>query len=423
MRALRQSGAELRARPDVRSLDDPQLLRELRLLAEPGARRIRETAHTLGLGMLAFTGAERAFRDHPAARRLLAAGIPGNPTTEISIGIDELVAAARPLRACFEEIPGTEPLLARLRESESGAAWVRELDAFLASFGQRCPGEFDMTVPRWSENPTMILDLVRAGLRSPPGETVAERLARLAGERRVAIEAACAAAPFWRRPLMRFLARQVAEFMPLREAPKHYAMVAYQRMRAAALEAGRRLAERGVVPARDDVFFLTQDEVRTLLGGAAPPPGLIATLAERRDRHARHVSAPAPNYVRSDGVPVELQAAPRDGTLRGVGASGGRATGPVRILRAPDPLAMSDGDVIVVEFADPGWTPLFPRAAAVVMEVGGAMCHAAVVAREVGIPAVFGVREATRMLGDGQRVCVDGDQGTVSLAEAGPMLG
>jgi pyruvate,water dikinase len=216
---------------------------------------------------------------------------------------------------------------------------------------------------------------------------------------------------------MRFLARQVAAFMPLREAPKHYAMICYQRMRASALEAGRRLAERGVVSARDDVFFLNQDEVRALLGGASAPPELAGILAERRDRHARHLAAPAANYVRSDGVPVELEAAPLDGSLRGVGASCGRATGPVRILSAPDPRAMSDGDVIVVEFADPGWTPLFPRAAAVVMEVGGAMCHAAVVAREVGIPAVFGVRGATRRLKAGQHVVVDGDRGTVSPSD------
>ncbi len=74
---------------------------------------------------------------------------------------------------------------------------------------------------------------------------------------------------------------------------------------------------------------------------------------------------------------------------------------------------MSEGDIIVMEFADPGWTPLFTRAAAVVMEVGGLMCHAAVVAREMGIPAVFGVSDATRILTDGQRVSVDGTAGTV----------
>jgi pyruvate,water dikinase len=77
---------------------------------------------------------------------------------------------------------------------------------------------------------------------------------------------------------------------------------------------------------------------------------------------------------------------------------------------------MADGDVIVMEFADPGWTPLFPRAAAVVMEVGGAMCHAAVIARELGIPAVFGVSAATARLKDGERVVVDGSAGTVTRA-------
>jgi pyruvate,water dikinase len=414
MRSLRECAADLRSRPEVRTLDDAGLLTEMRLLAEPPARRLRQTAHVLGLSMLAFTGAERAFRDHPGARRLLTAGLPGNPTTEISIGIDELAAAARPLRAIFEEATERDALLARLRQSQEGAAWLRKLDAFLDSFGQRCPGEFDMTAPRWSEDPTMILALVRAGLLSPPGETVAERLVRLAADRRRAVAAACAAAPFWRRPWMRYLARLVAEYMPLREAPKHYTMVCYQRMRAAALEAGGRLAGRGVIASPEDVFFLTWAEVQGLLGGGSPPPRLREAVSARRDRHARHASGRGPNYLRSDGVPVELAAAPADAALRGVGASGGQATGPVRILRSPDPRAMSDGDVIVMEFADPGWTPLFPRARAVVMEVGGAMCHAAVVAREVGIPAVFGVREATRLLRDGQAVAVDGDAGTVS---------
>jgi len=71
--------------------------------------------------------------------------------------------------------------------------------------------------------------------------------------------------------------------------------------------------------------------------------------------------------------------------------------------------------VIVVELADPGWTPLFPRAAAVVMEVGGLMCHAAVVARELGVPAVMGVAGATRLLQEGQMLLVDGDAGTVRV--------
>src|SRR6185295_1004057 len=103
MQAFRECAADLRARPEVASLGDRELFLEMRLLAEPPARRLRQMAHVLGLGMIAFHSAERAFRDHPEARRLLTAGIPGNPTTEISIGIDALTAAARPLASLFAE--------------------------------------------------------------------------------------------------------------------------------------------------------------------------------------------------------------------------------------------------------------------------------------------------------------------------------
>ena len=411
LRSLAACAEELRRRPEVASLD------AARLLAEPAARPLRESAAVLGVGMLAFTRAERAFRDHPEARRLLAAGIPGNPTTQISIGVDALVAAARGLEPAFAEEPDAAALRARLGATASGRDWLERLQAFLDRFGQRCPGEFDLTLPRWSEDPAMILALVRAGLAGPPRETVVARLERRARQRRRALDSACGAAPVWRRPWLRLLAWLVAEYMPLREAPKHYTMVCYQRMRAAALEAGRRLVRAGGIAAVEDVFFLTLEEVTALLGGGSLPV-LAERIAERRRRHARHVAEPGPDHLRSDGVPVEAPDPPADGALHGVGASGGRAAGPVRVLRAPDPAAMSDGDVIVMELADPGWTPLFPRAAAVVMEVGGAMCHAAVVAREVGIPAVFGVRGATRLLRDGQPVVVDGDRGSVSASPA-----
>jgi pyruvate,water dikinase len=101
------------------------------------------------------------------------------------------------------------------------------------------------------------------------------------------------------------------------------------------------------------------------------------------------------------------------GALVGHGIGGGIGEGPVKILDAPDPRQVNDGDVLVVTFADPAWTPLFMRASAVVMEVGGTMCHAAVVARELGIPAVFAVRDAKTRLVDGERVRVDGDAGRV----------
>jgi phosphohistidine swiveling domain-containing protein len=239
-------------------------------------------------------------------------------------------------------------------------------------------------------------------------------------QRRQAVDEALASAPFWRRPVLAAAARLVELYAPLREAPKHYAMIAFYRMRLAALELGRRLEERGLIDAAGDVMFLDRREVEGIVRGGAAAEDLRARVHHRRGRHARHLAEKPPDFVRSDGVPVpddRLEAEPAaNGVMRGLGASSGAVTGTVRILRTPDASAIRDGDVLVVEFADPGWTPLFARAGALVMEVGGLMCHAAVVAREMGVPAVFGVPGATNRLADGQTVTVDGDAGTVTPA-------
>jgi pyruvate,water dikinase len=396
---LREGAAAVRRRPPLAELGEEALFSELRLLEAREMESLRAAQNAIVVAFLVATLADFAFRAHPEARARLFSGLAGNPTTEIALGIDELVAAARPLGAAFAEDPG----------------WRARLDAFLDRNGQRCPREFDLTAVRWREDPRPIVELVRVSLDSPAGERATDRLARQAEERRRAIDAALADAPRWRRPVLRRLAVLVARYMPLREAPKHYAMVAFERIRGAALELGRRLVSRSVVGRAEDVFFLEWAELRELVRGSAAPSGLAASITDRRRRHERFRLLPAPHFVRSDGVPVveEEEAARADGSLRGEGVSAGEATGPVRVLREPDPRAMSDGDVIVVTLADPGWTPLFPRAAAVVMEVGGTLCHAAVVARELGIPAVFGVAAATSRLRDGERVRVDGRTGLV----------
>lgn len=417
LRALEEAGRRIASRPPVEEATDDGLLSEMALLGAPECLALRRGMQMLPAAFGFFAAAARIFRPFPRARRLLTSGIPDNPTTQISLEVDALVEAARPLSSLFREPLSTPQLLERLRATEAGRAWLAALAGVLSRCGQRCANEFDIGTPRWTEDPTFVVDLVRAGLSAAPGLRATDRLAQMAREREDAITAAAAQAAWWRRPLLRAAARRVAAYMPLREAPKHHTMFVFLRMRQAALEAGRRLVARSHLAAAEDVLFLERAEVQAALCGA-PVGDLRARVEERRARHERHRAEKPPHFVRSDGVPVtEPDPEPgADGGWRGVGVSGGRVEGPVRLLRTPDPRAMSDGDVIVMEFADPGWTPLFPRAAAVVMEVGGAMCHAAVVARELGIPAVFGVAGATQVLRDGQRVVVDGETGVVRAA-------
>ncbi len=425
LQAMATAGAQIAARPPVGELDDETLLRELRLLNSPAAGALQDGLALANCALGVWLLADTLFRPWPEARRMLAAGVVGNPTTQISVGIDNLIEAARPFAQHLTSTNGASDLLQMLRmhaeQDDRVKDWLARLDAFLSCSGHRAPQELELSVPRWVEDPSMILELVRAGLATPARENVAARLGRLRAEREAHVATALATAPVWKRPLLRWLAQVVQAYMPLREAPKHHAMQVFLRVRRAAQELGQHLVVRGLLSAPDDVFFFTLDELDTLLKAAPEPPlnDPREIVTRRRQELASFRMRRAPALVRSDGVPVEepedaVSPSPvGNGSLHGVGVGGGRGEGVVRVLHSPDPTRLKEGDVLVMEFADPGWTPLFPRAAAIVMEVGGTMCHAAVVARELGIPAVFGVKNATKLLTEGERVTVDGNEGVV----------
>lgn len=421
---LEALGARLRwrSRRSLADLTSPELIGEVRALTDPeflGLHRFVPAALAAGL---AFVAARRAFRRHPEAARRVGVGIRGNPTTEMSLALDALVDLARPVGDAFDEMQPAAQLLDRLSERSEGQAFLAAFDAFLERNGQRCAKEFDLSAPRWSEQPDFLLGLIRASLHDPAKESLEARFARLAEERRAAIDAAIAASPRPLRPFMRWVERAVERGMPLREAPKHHGLVVFARVREIVLELGSRLAAQGTIAARDDVFFLDWRELEAYYAGATETPDWQPRIEARKDALARFAAEPAAEFVRSDGLPVPgepVRTQEPDGTLRGTGLGTGRASGPVRILDTPDPRGLREGEVLVVRFADPGWTPLFSRASALVMEVGGVMCHAAVVARELGLPAVFGVRGATQALENGCHVAVDGVGGTVTPERRG----
>ena len=413
---LARDAQAIAARPAVPTLSDQALLAELCLFRQPCSRRLLFGLQLEGAAMAVFALGRRVFRHHPDALALLATGTPANPTTQISLALDELVEAAQPLAGVFRAAGSAAELGASLGVTPLGRAWWSRLEAFLARFGHRGPGEFDLGVPRWAEQPAMITSLVCAELASPAAEGARARMTRLARERDQAIAAAVAASPRWRRPLLRWVARLVELFMPLREAPKHYGLFVFERIRRAALEIGNRLADRGQLAQVEDVFFLELGELRELVARVGADDRVRERVAGRRAQLDRFRQERPPAMLRSDGVRVRVPApAEEPGVLRGTAVSAGIGCGAVRIMATPDPQALAPGEVLVTRFADPGWTPLFPRAAAVVMEIGGLMCHAAVVARELGIPGVFGVADATTRLHDGERVEVDGTTGSVRI--------
>ncbi|MET4093535.1 PEP-utilizing enzyme [Arthrobacter sp. UYCu712] len=313
-----------------------------------------------------------------------------------------------------------EELARRFRAGALPAPAQAGVRTFLTQYGHRAVAEIDPGMPRWSEEPDHILGMITNYLHVEDPEQAPDRQFARAAEHaeariRSLVERA-AARGRWRARLVRLCLRRARELSGLRELPKFYIVMVLAEMHRQLAGVGAELARTGCIASRDDVFFLDFDEIRVGLRGA----GLWAVVADRRrlydlELRRRHI----PRLLLSDGTDVEAAMMAKSGAsdgLSGTPASAGSATGKVRVILDPVGARLEPGEILVAPSTDPGWTPLFMTAGALVMEMGGVISHGAVVAREYGIPAVVGLPDATTRLHTGQTVTVDGSAGTVTVA-------
>jgi pyruvate,water dikinase len=197
----------------------------------------------------------------------------------------------------------------------------------------------------------------------------------------------------------------------------HFSMTApLPVLRRALLEIGRRLCAAGILADTEEVYHLRLEELEAI----EDPVGLSASEADGlrasvRARSARREELAGVRLI--DPAAIFPRRDVGDFLVAGAPAGGGRATGPVAIINGPGEFArLRQGDVLVCRHTNPSWTPLFQLAAAVVVDSGGIVSHAAIVAREYGIPAVMGTGDGTSVLTPGTLVTVDGDTGRVSAA-------
>jgi pyruvate,water dikinase len=341
--------------------------------------------------------------------------VPHNPTTEMDLELWDL--ATRIEREPFTSAPVAE--LVRLYQAgELPPIAQQGVAAFLDTYGHRGVAEIDMGLPRWSEDPAHILGVLANYLRMDGGADLAPAalFAKGVQEARTAVAHVAAQArrkARWRAAVVRFGLRRTRTYAGLRELPKFYAVKAFAAVRRSLLVVGDHLVELGVLDSAADVAHLDLAELRAALAGG----DLRGLVAERRaayeqESRRRHV----PRVLLSDGTePEALAESAADGALTGTAASAGTVTGVARVVLDPIGAHLEPGEILVCPSTDPGWTPLFLTAGALVMEMGGAMSHGAVVAREYGIPAVVGVPNATHRITTGQEITVNGAAGTVTL--------
>ena len=303
------------------------------------------------------------------------------------------------------------------REPSANSPGVVEV---LAKFGHRAPDrEVDLGLPRLSDDPTYVVELIKGYRDSGALDAFEEG----ADEARAAAENLIAAVRRSQGPLRAGLLRKMLahhlDLGGLRERPKFDMVRAIALGRRTLQRCGAALVARGLLDEGDDIFFVEGVDVRAALGGQGVD---LRALAQRnREVFQREMQRRLiPRVLTSDGevaygAATETTAAAQ--VLVGSPLSPGVYEGTVRVLHSPVGANLQPGEVIVAASTDPGWTPLFLLAGALVMEVGGVMSHGALVAREYGIPAVAGIENATTRFRAGQRIRVDGTSGSVTLVD------
>ncbi|MEO7331205.1 MAG: PEP/pyruvate-binding domain-containing protein [Minicystis sp.] len=373
----------------------------------------RSSAGEAGLG----SSSRGPFSAAEPLAQALAGGVRELDSANPGIALARVAEATRgDAAACARLLEGNVTRLADLPRGPARSA----LEHFLVEYGDRAVREAELSTPRWREQPEALIDMLISSLRAPPGDpTRALSRARSLADREMARLETQISSP--ELALVRFLVERTQHFTRLRERMRTWVTRVLGMLRTIALDVDRRL--RRIDPTLDpgSVFFCTYDELVAALRSGRAEIGHVVRL--RRAEHARDAARPDPpaTFI---GRPPPVQLPPADGPrLTGLPGSGGVVEGRARVLApgARDLDTIQPGEILVSRTTDVGLSPLFLIAAGVVTELGGPLSHAAVVAREYGVPAVVSVPGATLSIRTGDRLRVDGDRGIVEkLDERSP---
>jgi pyruvate,water dikinase len=352
----------------------------------------------------------------------LTLSAPDNITSEMGLALLDVADVIRPHPEVVEFLQGVEDegFLDELPKLPGGTAAREAIETYLDRYGMRCVGEIDITRPRWRERPAtlvpVILDNVR-NFESGAAERRFEEGRQKALKKERDVLSRLRALPDGDRKAdeAKRMIDRVRTFIGYREYPKYGIVSRYFLYKQALLAEAERLVRAGVLPERDDVFYLTFQEFRDVVRSHQVDELLIL---RRKDEFRSYHALTPPRVLTSDGEAV-TGAYRRDdvpaGALVGLAVSAGTVEGRARVILDMAEADLAAGDILVTPFTDPSWSPLFVGIAGLVTEVGGLMTHGAVIAREYGLPSVVGVERATRLIRDGQRIRVHGTEGYVEF--------
>jgi pyruvate,water dikinase len=414
-------------RPDLARLDDHELLERYRSLV-PEMRPVFAThivhlyASNIVTGLLAQVG------DAVGEAELVAKTTSGLGEVDSAQQSFDLWRLSRLLRnspaltdAFDAGIRGVLDRIADLDIAEA-RAFLDGWDAFLDSWGFLGPSVWEGRSPTYRSNPEIPLRMLDHARHVADDQSPQARTAHSVAERNAAVAAIADKLDVATRAQFLAAAHAATVYLPAREATKVQCTRLCEEARMTMRELGGRLIDRGVLARWEDVLLIMDDECDAFL---ADPVGFADSIADRK-RTLELLESKWPPFILDGAPPAIEEFADRDNSivdpvrsgeiLGGLGVAPGQHTGPARVVRSLlDDVDLAPGDVLVAMTTDSSWGPLFLAAGAVVCQTGAAISHAAIVARELGIPAAVSVQDCTTRITDGTVVTVDGSSGKVTV--------
>jgi pyruvate,water dikinase len=411
---------------DLKNLKDAELWEEYMRLREAGIKhfqliRYGMVTHSIGMNLMLRRWLMDWINDQSGYYySKLISGLEDNKTIKTNIAMAKLARSVQKDRKAREILASesSREIVRRLNTDPKLKDFNDQLRFFLSDYGHRSHTR-EMFYPRWADDPGLVIDVIKALIASEIGDL--EKLEkdkiweRKATEREVLEKLGHLRNGFVKKILFRVILNFAQTYLMFRENQRFYLDHMIYRWRVLFMEFGRRYAERGVLEKQSDIFFLSKEEISQMVDGTLKDvKGLVA---ERREEFDRYANILPPKFLRGK---VEFDdTVVRDAdTVKvvGVSASPGVVTGKIRVVETIESLpSVQQGEIMVTSNTDPGWTAVFSKLGGLITEAGGILSHGAVVSREYGIPAVTAVKDAATFFHTGQKVTLDGNDGTIYI--------
>lgn len=353
---------------------------------------------------------------------ILSKSAPNNVTSEMGYALMDVADVIRPYPEIIDYLEQVKDdnFLEKIVNFHGGQEAKEAINEYLNKYGMRCSGEIDITRPRFSEKPIILIPMILSNIKNfepnashrkfeqgrqealKKEQELLERLKQLPDGEQKAKET-------------KLKIDLIRNFIGYREYPKYGMINRYFLYKQAILKEVQELLQAKVIHEKDDIYYLTFEELREVVRTKKVDYEIIS---KRKEEHKLYEKLTLPRVITSEGEIITGKYKRENlpgGSLVGLAVSSGVIEGRARVILNMDDAVLEEGDILVTSFTDPSWTPLFVSIKGLVTEVGGLMTHGAVIAREYGLPAVVGVENATKLIKDGQRIRVNGTEGYVEI--------